>query len=228
MSGKVSSKIISDGLVLYLDAANTRSYPGSGVSWKDLSRSVNNGSLVGSPTFNSSNGGTIVFDGINNFVSVPDSNSWDFTNSLTIECWVYVNSYDPGGVMFLHQQNGLNPGGFELWVQGTTNVIRFNKNTTTSIIVSSGVFATGKWNHVVVTIDGTVGIIYLNTVVVGSTSTATLPDNVAGQLRIGSYANTGFYELNGRLSCLRIYKDKALTSSEVIQNYNATKSRFGL
>jgi len=227
MAFQFSPKIVTDGLVLFLDAANTKSYPGSGTVWNDLSRGGNNGSLVGSPTFNSSNGGTIVFDGINNFVSVPDSNSWDFTNSLSMECWVYVNSYDPEGVMFVHQQSGLSYGGFEFWVQNT-NVIRFGKNGITPIIASSGVFTTGVWNHVVVTIDGTVGRIYLNTVVVGNTSTATVPDNVTGQLRIGSYTNTGFYELNGRLSCLRIYKDKALTSSEVLQNYNATKSRFGL
>jgi hypothetical protein len=80
----------------------------------------------------------------------------------------------------------------------------------------------------VATIEGTVGIIYLNTTVVGSTLAATMPDNVTGQLRIGSYSFVGSYELNGRISNLRIYKNKALSSTEVRQNYNALKGRYGL
>ena len=218
--------IVSKNLVLYLDAANPISYPGSGTSWLDLSGYKNNASFVNGPVYNSSNAGVITFDGTDDYVTVPNSTSWDFTTSLTIELWVYVNSYDPLGVMLIHQQNGGAAGGFEFWVQN--NVIRFYKNASTQIIASSASFSVGRWNHVVVTIEGITGRIYLNTTVVGTTATATVPDNVTGQLRIGSYINTGFYDLNGKISCVRIYNEKALSSQEITQNYNAQKGRFGL
>jgi hypothetical protein len=64
MAFNYSPKIIQDGLVLYLDAANTKSYPTTGTTWTDLSRSGNNGTLINGPTFNSGNGGSIVFDGV--------------------------------------------------------------------------------------------------------------------------------------------------------------------
>ena len=73
MAFNYSPRIIQDGLVLYLDAANTKSYPTTGTTWSDLSRRGNNGTLTNGPTFNSSNGGIIVFDGINNYVDFGSS-----------------------------------------------------------------------------------------------------------------------------------------------------------
>jgi hypothetical protein len=224
MSYNTFSPIVTNGLVLYLDAANTKSYPGSGTNWIDLSGNGNNGTLVGA-TFSNSNSGIISLNGVDNYISVPDSISWNFTTSVTVECWIYINSYGPGGVMFMHQQNGTDVGGFEFWSQNN-NLIRFNKNSSENIITSSAVFSTGRWNHVVATVEGSIGKIYLNSTLVGGTSIATLPDDVSGQLRIGGYSNVGFYELNGKISQVRIYKNKSLSSSEVLQNYNATKNRF--
>jgi hypothetical protein len=218
--------IVTDGLVLYLDAANTKSYLGSGTIWTDLSRGGNIGTLTNGPTFNSSNGGSIVFDGADDFVSVPDSTNWDFTTSLTIELWVYVTTYDTGGTMIIHQQNGSAVGGFEIWIN-TSGGIYFNKNPFTTIVTTGNVFSRNTWQHVVCTHNGTTGIVYLNGTNVGQAN-ASLPDNVTGQLRIGSWANVGSYELNGRISNLRIYKNKALTAQEVLQNYNALKGRYGL
>ena len=69
MAIKHSPRIVTDGLVLYLDAANTKSYPGSGTTWTDISGKSNNGTLTNGPTFDSGNKGTIVFDGSNDYVS---------------------------------------------------------------------------------------------------------------------------------------------------------------
>ena len=74
MSTKYSPKIVTDGLVLCLDAANSKSYPGSGTSWNDLSRNNNTGTLTNGPTYTSSFGGSSVFDGTNDYVS---KSSWD-------------------------------------------------------------------------------------------------------------------------------------------------------
>ena len=74
MAFSFSPRIVTDGLVLYLDAANQRSYPGSGTTWSDISRGGNNGTLVNGPTFDPGNGGSIVFDGVDDYVSIPDIN----------------------------------------------------------------------------------------------------------------------------------------------------------
>lgn len=215
--------IVSKNLVLYLDAANPISYPGSGTSWLDLSGYKNNASFVNGPIYNSSNAGVITFDGTDDYVTVPNSTSWDFTTSLTIELWVYVNSYDTLGTFFIHQQSG----GFEFHVTNT-NIVRFNANGGTNMASSTASFSIGRWNHVVATYEGTTAKIYLNTSNIATNVSAPPPSNVTGQLRIGSYVFFGSYELNGNISCVRIYNEKALSSQEVLQNYNAQKGRFGL
>jgi hypothetical protein len=224
MSYNFSPRVITDSLVLYLDAANTKSYSGSGTTWTDLSRGGNSGVLTNGVTFSQSNGGIMLFDGIDDFISVPDSTSWDFTSSFTIESWVYITTYDTGGAMIIHQQNGSTVGGFEMWV-GANNAIYLNKNSSVIIVSTGNVFSRNVWQHVVCTHNGTTAIIYLNGINVGQAN-GSLPDNVTGQLRIGSWANVGSYELRGRLSNLRIYNNKSLTSQEVLQNYNALKNRF--
>ena len=75
MAFSYSPKIVTDGLVLYLDAANNRSYPGSGTTWTDLSRGGNNGTLTNGPTFNGANGGSIVFDGTNDFIDCGNASN---------------------------------------------------------------------------------------------------------------------------------------------------------
>jgi len=225
MAFQFSPKIVTDGLVLYLDASNTKSYPGSGTVWYDLSRRGFGltASLVSGPTFSGVNGGVIAFDGVDDYVTVPNSTLWDFLGSFSLECWVYVNSYDTLGTFFIHQQSG----GFEFHVTNA-NVVRLNANGGTNMASSTASFSIGRWNHVVATYEGTTAKIYLNTSNIATNVSASPPSNVTGQLRIGSYVFFGSYELNGKMSCVRIYNGKALSVSEVIQNYNATKSRFGL
>jgi hypothetical protein len=106
MAVNYSPKIITDGLVLYLDAANTRSYPGSGTVWSDLSRGGNNGTLRNGPTFNSGNGGSIVFDGVNDYASFPNNTNLD-NQKITMENWVYPT-------ITLSQQGFIFEKGFEI------------------------------------------------------------------------------------------------------------------
>jgi hypothetical protein len=87
MAFNYSPKIITDGLVLYLDAANTRSYPTNGTIWSDLSRNNNNGTLINGPTFNSANGGSIVFDGVDDRVS--RNSAIDTGQNFTINAWIF-------------------------------------------------------------------------------------------------------------------------------------------
>ena len=91
MAFNYSPKISTDGLVLCLDAANTKSYPGSGTVWSDLSRGGNNGTLTNGPTFNSGNGGSIVFDGVNDYVDCGVSNI-SLPINITLISWIYQST----------------------------------------------------------------------------------------------------------------------------------------
>ena len=91
MAYNFSPKIVTDGLVLYLDAANTKSYVSGSTVWNDISRGGNNGSLINGPTFISGNGGSIVFDGVNNYVEFGDVLDLG-TNSMTVNQWVMLNT----------------------------------------------------------------------------------------------------------------------------------------
>jgi hypothetical protein len=84
-------KIVTNGLVLALDAANTKSYVSGSTTWRDLSGNNNSGSLVNGPTFNNANGGSIVFDGTNDYVDVSNSTSLNPT-TISIGAWFYLNS----------------------------------------------------------------------------------------------------------------------------------------
>ena len=81
MAFNYSPKIVTDGLVLYLDAANSKSYVSGSTTWNDISRSGINGTLVNGPTFTGSNGGSIVFDGVNDYVSLNNNTTTQFSNT---------------------------------------------------------------------------------------------------------------------------------------------------
>jgi hypothetical protein len=215
--------IVTNGLILNLDAGFVPSYPKSGVTWSDLSLNGNNGTLVNGPTFNSNDGGTIVFDGSDDFVTVPDSSSLNFTSGFTVEFWVYIVSYGGGGTMLMHQQSGGGFGGFEVYVN-SGSVVLFNKNADVGLTGVGG-FTRNTWVNVVCTADGINAKIYLNSTL-GANSLGGLPDDVNGQFRIGSWSGGG-YLLNGRMSTVRLY-NRALLQSEITQNFNAQKGRFGL
>ena len=91
-----SPKIITNGLVLYLDAGNSLSYPGSGTIWTDLSRSQVSGSLLNGPTYNSANNGSIVFDGSNDYVDCGNNSSLNAPDEITLSAWINGTYNAPG------------------------------------------------------------------------------------------------------------------------------------
>jgi len=217
--------IVTNGLVLNLDAANPRSYPQpyNGTTWTDLSGNGNNGTLVNGVAYTGSNGGALVFEGISDYVSISYSPTLNFTTGFSCDFWVYSNS--GGSPMFIHQQNGSTVGGFEIY-STSNNRIYFNKNANITLVVSDVSFIRNAWTYVTCTADGTTASIYVNSTNVKSAS-ATLPDNVNGILRIGDWVGSSVYQLNGKMSTMRLY-NRALTPSEVLQNFNATRARFGI
>jgi len=220
---------ISNGCVLALDAANKISYPGSGTSWIDLSGRANNGTLTNGPTFNAGNGGNIVFDGVDDYADLGTNSSLiNLTNNITVESWIktsvptsrltiYGNGYSGTGMMFGTSAN--TPGGLEVYYP--TIFVAYS---------TAGVLQSNVWQHVVYTRNGSglnTHAFYINGISQSVTQTANGGDSwgTSGTNRyLGLRSGVMF---NGQISLSKVY-NRALTAAEVLQNYNSTKSRFGL
>jgi len=220
---------VTDGLVLYLDAGDSNSYPGSGTTWFDLSGNGNNGTLTNGPTYSSNNLGSIVFDGVNDYVSVsPTSINSNITNSITLNCWVKVNStsyqvigggQDSAGVRYTASFNSnasLNTYGFDL--ESTSGQVRL-ESSSNSLILNS-------WVNLVGTYDGSTAKFYLNNSLVdtdnGTSGNIVDFDNIIFGMDISSLRY-----LNGNIAQVQIY-NRALTQQEVQINFNIFKGRYGL
>jgi hypothetical protein len=232
MAFNYSPKIITDGLVLYLDAANTRSYPGSGTVWSDLSRGGNNGTLTNGPTFNSGNGGSIVFDGVNDS---SNSTVINLSSNFSVSSWIYPTSLKNAAIV----SNGfawVYYSGWSLDIQNTNSFgLYFNRNGGYRYSLNN-LLITNSWNYISAAYTRSTGDIklYLNgieTLYKSSSlvaySTQYLQTNILG-IGYNDYAaySPGNY-FQGRISNAQIY-NRALSAQEILQNYNATKSRFGL
>ena len=214
--------IVRDGLVLCLDAGNSKSYPGSGTTWTDLSGRGNNGTLVNGVGYDGGNGGSLVFDGVDDNVDVSNAPSLNFTSQLTLSSWFRFSSL-PGAELGLFRKTNQWQLGFL-----TSNTIRclvFTNGTTgwTDVNDVSYTFDTNTWYNMVMTYNGSNMLIYVNnSLVKTATVTGSIVTN-ANKVQVGYHAAI----LNGRISNCRIY-NRALTSSEIQQNFNATRSRYGI
>lgn len=223
--------IVTNGLVLHLDAGNIASYPGTGTTWFDISgNSGNDGTLTNGPTFNSSNGGSIVFDGVNDGVQLAGTNF--SLNQMTISAWNFSSNYAQNGFIFEKTTNGSVNTQYSLFFNGD-NTIYYRTyglsttdlavNTTTAGIVNN------QWNNIVATWDGTNKRIYVNGVLSATSAnlTGTVTQNTTGPAYIGIYGSFAGYPFSGRIATTYLY-NRALTLSEILQNYNLLRSRFGL
>lgn len=230
MAFNYSPKVITDGLVLYLDAANRYSYVSGSTSWNDISRGGNNGTLTNGPTFNSANGGSIVFDGIDDYVIIPTftiptgsfscESFFQWSNLGTDRGTIFSLNYNYPTTGYLIRQRDDSSGKFVIWSDYGSE----------SGIFSTRALTINTWNHVVVVQLNNSCSIYINGMLDSSQS---LPNPALSQsypILIGVRATSGFSAgayLTGRIGINKIY-NRALSATEVLQNYNATKTRFGL
>jgi hypothetical protein len=213
-------KIVRDGLILYLDAADKTSYPGSGTAWYDVSGNNGTGTLINGTSFSSN---SIVFDGSNDYVNIPDSTALRLNGAFTISLWhrgiTKTNNY-PGP---LYKGNSATVGlGYILFYTSVSNGIMYFKRDNQSFGLSGAVNT--FWSHITFTYNGTNvrGYVnglynYLSGTVIFSTNT----DSTSLQLGRGDQYG------NAAIANISMY-NKALSAQEVQQNYNATKTRFGL
>ena len=237
--------IITDGLVLNLDAGNTLSYPGSGTDWFDLTSNNNDGVLVNGASYVTDGGGSISFDGVNDyylgdFSSIINETTTGVSPIFTISNWVYLTpnsgivdglaNISPDAQSWAHYYWYSNPSG------PTLNFNKINSGVsnfrTFQVISQPNVILPNKWNNVVTVYDSGNVSFYCNGSLLTSTisvndGNSTIVDNnfslIFGKNNIGA----GGQSLNGKIAKYNIY-NRALTDSEVLQNYNATKGRFGL
>jgi hypothetical protein len=223
MSLHHNPRIVTNGLVLHLDAADRNSYPGSGTTWKDLSVNSNSGTLTNGPTFNSANGGSIVFDGANDYVLIPDSPALKLNGNFTIMLWhraiTKTNNF-PGPLY--KGDSTIVGGGYILFYTSVSNGVMWLKRDNIQLPLTSAVNT--YWSHITFTYDGinVRGYVngtfsYLSGTVIYSTNTD------SSSLLIGRADQHG----NASVGTLQMYS-RALSAQEILQNYTATKSRFGL
>lgn len=228
MSYNNGPKIVTNGLVLYLDAANGRSYAGSGTTWTDLSNRIT-GSLVNGPTYNNSNGGSIVFDGTNDYVNTAAS--FNIT-SVTLEVWFLLNSTASDFVLAQSWLYGgpLNGPGFTI-ESVSTNIAGAVGGSGDGIYPSHSLsnFPLNTPAQIVFSYDVTSNTqtLYRNGISVSSTTTGARTRADSNQPFYLGQANNGGRFLNGRIYSSLIY-NRALSAAEVRQNYHASKGRFGL
>ena len=226
--------IVTDGLVLYLDAANTKSYIGSGTTWTDLSRGGNNTTLVNGPTFNSSNGGNILFDGVDDRVS--RTSNINTGQDFTVSAWIYptalagvrraivANSYNYSGRNGWFLCIGAATNGFFLslgadlaYRTSVNNILTLNQWVFISAVCVSG------GTNILLYVNGVEVPSYSATLLNSGTMTYTYPQFNVGYRDVGGTTD----QYKGNIAQTTVY-NRVLSSNEILQNYNTVKSRFGL
>lgn len=210
-------EINDSGLVLYLDAANPRSYSGTGTTWTDLIDQANNGTLINGVGFNSINGGSLTFNGSNQRVST----NFKPSGARSYFIWVKYNTINslPNGFSLTGTQQvnaynylGIYNGGYFYYYAGTTG------NQLSSVLLNAN---TWYQQGFVLNADGS-RTLYLNGLAVGSEAGG-VGGTATSEFSIGCVNQNHW--VNGSIPVVTQY-NRALTSSEVLQNYNATRDRF--
>lgn len=225
--------VVTSGLQLYLNAGNVSSYPGSGNNWYDLSTNNYTASLINTPGYTSSDGGTLTFNGATQYV---DTNQSLASNEFSVGAW-FKSSV--GGIkMILSKETTTGwPWNYRIWLNGGTIIgdIALSGGTNVSITSPLSSYNNGNWYNVMFTRNDSTLRLYVNGIEVTNT-----PDTLTGAITnsqevwigrsaftAGGLSPTGNYPYNGSISEIMIY-NRVLSASEILQNFDATKTRFGL
>jgi hypothetical protein len=225
MAFNYSPKTVTDGLVFCLDAANNKSYVSGSTKWNDLSRGGSNGTLINSPTYNSSNGGSIVFDGVDDYVESTNLTNlgyntwsgWIYPTSFTDHAYHTVVAKAYASAWWFGLNN--NDGRVQLWAGGAA-------------VASTGAVLLNTWSHITAAWDGTNVYFYINGVLDSTISRVGTPVSNSATVKIGADFNLGTtgslnYHFTGRIAQVSIY-NRVLTATEIQQTFNTLKTRFGL
>jgi hypothetical protein len=238
MSFSNGPTVVTNGLVLALDAGDRNSYVSGSSTWIDLA-GTNNGTLTNGPTFNSGSGGSIVFDGVDDYVQLVNSATYKMQFPLTISIWFNVQTLANYGVLIRTDNTSDAHWGVALIVGNSYelalsygNGVENGANGRRTYATSTSLINTNTWyNCVAVLPDSLTCNGYIN----GSAVNMPYTSGNATTLVYGSGGGTmgfrtdtpGVSYFKGNISLTQVY-NRALSQAEVLQNYNATKGRFGL
>lgn len=251
MAGRIAyyGNIVKDGLVLNLDAAKKDSYPGSGTTWFDISGNGNHFTLYNGVGFSTANGGSLTFDGTNDYAASNNNIDLSSYSYVAVEVFYKSNVTSPNAMLFEHTANwNTNTGGFGLAINTNGNADAANINHTNHRTGSIAVLGIARnylvtdntvWNNNLNLYSGlsdsTGRLTYVNSTLTSFTATGGYPTTTVTTAG-GVFANAVFYigsrggtisYLNGSIGSLKIYGFK-VNASQVTQNYNALKGRYGL
>ena len=246
MSVKGGPNTITSGLVLELDAGNIKSYQSGSTTWFDKSGFANNGTLTNGPTFNTGSGGSIVLDGTDDYVFVSRSISLE-PSAITMQCVFYMGTWNnyPGVIAKGYWDSFTTPKdieGYGMHIRPNDNLwVDFNNNGNRKILQGDGQDGQGvnagitqnSLNFITVTIGPTGANVYnkgINYYSDNNNYTIAYTGNNGGTVPADLWIGWMQYKggtLDGKVYNASIY-NRVLTASEVLQNYNATKTRFGL
>ena len=223
MATAYKPKVATSGLVLYLDAANRDSHPGSGTSWNDLSGNGSHATLYSSPGYSASNSGYLTFNGTNQYGAgtVPSVSNWSismwYNASNITSAWVYY-PFGIGG------EAGLGFGGT---IDSNTNGRWFFYDGVNAATVANGFSVASvvinRWYNLTVTKSGTSYSMYTN----GSLSASGTGANISiNSYNLGRRAD-GLWYVAGAIGGASIY-NRALSASEVASNFSALRGRYGI
>lgn len=233
MGTNYNPTVATDGLVLYLDAFNSSSYAGTGTTWYDLSGNSNHATFVNSPVYYANPTPNMTFNGTNAYMTVPRSASMSPTVGITQEVWFkYDTALTNIHLIGLQYGNSYN-NSYGIWSETSNLIAGVNIAGTLTYLSSSVSFVLNTWYHCAHTYDGAVQRVYLNGNLINSlATTGSISYDVNNTLvTIGSdFQGAGYnsgvsWFLNGKLASVKMYS-RALNSTEVLQNYAATKKRF--
>lgn len=228
--------IITSGLTLSLDAGYLPSYPRTGNTINDISGNVNNGTLTNGPTFSGSNNGSIVFDGVNDYLQLPNNFfSYPSLTTFSISLW-FKSSQSTGGTLF-GQQDSNNPSSSSGWVpviylqsNGLIRVEPFWTNSISNFIVSTSSLNNNVWHCVTTTYSNGTNKLYIDGIYVTERTGLSLTNYTSVYYYMvgagfSSARGLGSNYFSGSISNFMFY-NRSLASTEVLQNYNAQKERF--
>ena len=227
-----SPRIVTDGLVLALDAGNTKSYPGSGTTWTDLSGNGNTGTLVNGVGYNGSNGGSLSFDGVNDYVNL--SSALNLSTNIGFTMCLFLQQNTPqtnSGWNYFYSR--LSPE-IEIGTFGTsTTGFTFKDNSTSSQANSSNLV--NSWSYITFGTNPTTRTPFIYTYNSAgsfvSTSTTAFSNTTIVFERLfitgtsGGPAGTQYY--GAKCAVISAY-NRTLAASEIQQNFNALRGRFGI
>ncbi len=227
-----STGLITSNLIVHLDASNTSSYPGSGTTWTDLTGTGNNGTLTNGPTYSALAGGCIDFDGSNDYVSIASNSGLQpqTATPITMQIWIYFDSMTGGAIV-----NKLTGSfGFDGYILRNTNegYVGYTVNGTGVNQIGSSsptvVFSTGTWYLVTFITQRSATAnttkIYVNTTLYVQNAWGNDGYSESNPLQLGG--GYGGY-VNCKIGAFYFY-NRGLSATEIQQNFDATRTRYGV